>query len=150
LSTWCVDAPVDDVWRLLEDAAGYPTWWKGVRNVELLSPGDALGVGDVNRFSWRSVLPYTLVFDMQVTRVEPLRLIEGRATGELEGVGVWRVFTGPCTAVVYDWRVRTTKAWMNAFGPVARPAFVWNHDLVMRQGAEGMAAALGARLLACD
>jgi polyketide cyclase/dehydrase/lipid transport protein len=150
LSTWCLDAPIDDVWLMLEDAAAYPTWWKGVRTVELLASGDEVGIGEVNRFSWRSVLPYTLAFDMEVTRVDPLRLLEGRATGELDGVGVWRLFSGPCTAVVYDWRVRTTKAWMNVLGPLVRPGFIWNHDLVMRQGAQGMADALGARLIACD
>jgi uncharacterized protein YndB with AHSA1/START domain len=26
LSTWCLDAPIDEVWRVLSDAAGYPGW----------------------------------------------------------------------------------------------------------------------------
>jgi hypothetical protein len=39
---------------------------------------------------------------------------------------------------------------MNIFGPLARPAFAWNHDIVMRQGGEGLASELGARLLAHD
>jgi hypothetical protein len=39
---------------------------------------------------------------------------------------------------------------MNLIGPVARPAFAWNHDLVMRQGAHGIARELGARLVAHD
>jgi len=150
LSTWCVDAPIEAVFDVLQDSKGYPAWWKGVTSVDLLEPGDQLGVGQLNRFSWRSVLPYTLDFDMRVSRVEPLRLIEGHATGELEGVGVWRIFGGPCTAVVYDWRVRTTAPWMNLLGPLARPAFAWNHDLVMSQGARGLADALGARLIASD
>ncbi|MCA1656715.1 MAG: polyketide cyclase, partial [Actinobacteria bacterium] len=32
--------------------------------------------------------------------------------------------------------------------PLARPVFRWNHDVVMRQGGEGLADRLGARLLA--
>jgi len=39
---------------------------------------------------------------------------------------------------------------MNVLGPVVRPAFVWNHDVVMRQGADGIARELGARLIARD
>jgi hypothetical protein len=39
---------------------------------------------------------------------------------------------------------------MNVLGPVARPAFAWNHDLVMRQGGLGLAAKLGAPLVAHD
>ncbi len=74
----------------------------------------------------------------------------GHASGELEGVGTWRLYKGDGVAVVYDWRVRTTKPWMNVFGPLARPAFSWNHDVVMRQGGRGLAAELGATLLLCD
>ncbi len=94
------------------------------------------------------MLPYSLGFDLRVTRVERPYAIEAHATGELEGIGTWRLYAGQGTAIVYDWRVRTTKPWMNIFGPLARPAFMWNHDFVMRQGGEGLAAELGVRLLA--
>ncbi|MEA2355795.1 MAG: hypothetical protein QOD61_1924 [Solirubrobacteraceae bacterium] len=150
LTTWCVDAPLEQVWDVLNETESYPEWWKGVQAVELLRDGDDQGVGQVSRFSWRSVLPYTLRFDMRVTRVERPHLIEGQATGELEGRGIWRLYEGNGTAVVYDWQVRTTQAWMNLLGPVARPAFAWNHDLVMRQGGLGLAAKLGAPLVAHD
>ena len=116
--------------------------------VEVLEPGDTDGVGELARYSWRSVLPYTLRFDSRVTRVEPPHLIEGHATGELEGVGIWRLFAGPdTTAVLYSWQVRTTRASLNLWGPLARPAFRWNHDRVMRQGGIGLAKRLSASLL---
>ena len=66
------------------------------------------------------------------------------ASGELEGTGRWRLYEGQGTAAVYEWNVRTTRRWMNVLGPVARP------DLVMRQGATGIARRLGVRLLAHD
>ncbi len=150
LTTWCLDAPIDSVFEVLHDSAGYPRWWKGVRSVEVLVRGGEASVGELVRFEWRSVLPYSLVFELRVTRVERPYLIEGRASGELEGVGTWRLYEGRGTAIVYDWRVRTTKPWMNAIGPLARPAFTWNHDLVMRQGGEGLAAELGTTLLLHD
>jgi uncharacterized protein YndB with AHSA1/START domain len=145
-TTWQLDAPVERVFELLRDSARYPDWWKGVKQVDLLDTGNDNGIGDVSRFTWRSVLPYSLTFDLRVTRVEAPFVIEGRATGELEGTGVWTLSEadGRGTTVVYDWRVRTTRRWMNAFGPLARPAFVWNHDIVMREGARGLATALGA------
>jgi hypothetical protein len=46
--------------------------------------------------------------------------------------------------------VRTTKRWMNLAAPLARPVFRWNHDWVMRNGAEGIAELLGCRLLAAS
>ena len=36
---------------------------------------------------------------------------------------------------------------MNLLAPIARPIFAWNHDHVMRNGAEGLARLLGARLV---
>ena len=84
-------------------------------------------------------------------RVERPHLLEGNATGELAGVGRWRFFEeNGVTAVVYEWNVSTTKWWMNVLAPVARPAFQSNHDYVMRNGGEGIAKLLGARLLALD
>jgi hypothetical protein len=151
LTTWCLDAPIDRVFPVLNDPASFPEWWKGVTAVEVLEEGDELGVGRLARYSWRSVLPYTLTFDARATRVDPPHYMEGHATGELEGVGIWRLFAGPgSTAVVYDWRVRTTKRWMNLWGPLSRPAFAWNHDRVMRQGGLGLARRLGATLIVSD
>ena len=143
LTAWHLDAPIELVFERLHDSAAYPQWWKGVTAVDILEPGDEEGVGQLARYSWRSVLPYTLVFEARATRVERPYLIEGHATGELEGVGVWRLFDSPHgTAALYSWKVRTTKLWMNAFGPLPRPAFRWNHDRVMEQGRIGLAALL--------
>ena len=148
LTTWHLDAPIDRVYEVLKESGDYPRWWKGVESVEMLAHGDEHGVGQVDRHAWRSALPYTLVFDARVTRVEELRLIEAQITGELEGIGVWRLFAGEGTAVVFDWRVRTTRTWMNRLGPIARPVFIWNHDRVMAAGGIGLARELGVRLLA--
>ena len=52
------------------------------------------------------------------------------------------------TAVLYEWNVATSRAWMNLLAPVARPVFEWNHDWVMARGGEGIANLLGCRLLA--
>ena len=152
VTTWQLDAPVADVFEFLRDSERYPVWWKGVKAVEVLETGNENGVGDTSRFTWRSVLPYSLSFDLRVTRVEEPYVIEGQAFGELAGSGIWTLSErgDSGTTVVYDWRVHTTKWWMNAFGPLARPAFVWNHDVVMRQGAKGLAAALGARPIAAS
>src|SRR6185295_6572753 len=148
LTSWYFDAPIERVFGVLNDSAAFPEWWSGVTAVEVLEAGGADGVGELARYSWRSVLPYTLHFDSRVTRVEPPYLIEGHATGDVDGVGVWRLFAGAGgTAVLYSWRVSTTKAWINLCGPLARPAFRWNHDRVMHQGGVGLAKRLSASLL---
>jgi len=145
LTTWLVKAPRDAAWELLQDAERWPAWWRGVRRVVKLDPGDDRGVGSRYRIAWRSRVPYDLEFDFTVRRVEAPRLMEGDAAGALEGTGRWRLFEQDgVTAVVYEWNVRTTETWMNLLAPVARPVFEYNHDVVMGWGGEGLARRLGA------
>lgn len=149
LTTWLLEAPREPVWDAIHDQARWPEWWRGVREASELRPGEPSGVGTVSRLIWRSRLPYDLAFEVTTQRVEPPHLMVGHAVGELAGSGTWRLFERDgVTAVIYDWDVRTTKAWMNLLSPVARPLFERNHDWVMARGAEGIARLLGCRLLA--
>ena len=137
---WRVEAPIDVVWKEIYHSELWPTWWKGVEAVVKLRAGDASGVGTVHRYTWKSRLPYRLTFDMEVVRIEPPSLLEGVASGELQGRGLWSLATeGDITIARYDWQVETTKRWMNLLTPIARPFFKWNHDVVMNWGAHCLA-----------
>jgi Polyketide cyclase / dehydrase and lipid transport len=148
VTVWKYEAPVEKIWPILRDAEKWPSWWKGVRKVETLQPGDENGVGSVQRYTWRSQLPYNLVFDMRVVRVVPFKEIEGDASGELVGKGLWYLSReGSITRMQYNWDIATTKPWMNTLEPIARPFFAWNHDAVMRWGGKGLAKLLGTPLI---
>ena len=148
LTTWLLEAPRQAVWDQLRDATSWPEWWEGVVRVEELDPGDERGRGGRHTIEWRSRVPYPLAFEFRTDEVDAPRRMAGRAFGELEGTGVWRLMEdGDLTVVLYDWAVQTTKPWMNVVAPLARPVFRWNHDLVMRQGGEGLARRLGVRLV---
>lgn len=148
VTIWRFKAPQEKVWDLIFRCEDWPEWWRGVENVENLKKGDANHVGAIHRYTWKSKLPYRLVFDMQTTPVEPISMIEGRAIGELQGTGRWQLaHAGPVTTVRYDWKVETTKSWMNFLAPVARPFFKWNHNVVMDWGGEALAKRLGGPLL---
>jgi hypothetical protein len=154
LTTWCLAAPRQSVWNAIWESERWPEWWRGVVAAQILVEGDQDGVGRVGSYSWRSLLPYELDFELTTTRVSEPYLLEGQARGELAGVGRWRLFEegrqDPVTAVVYEWNVRTTTPWMNVLAPIARPVFAWNHDWVMRNGGEGLARLLGCQLLVAD
>ena len=101
------------------------------------------------RIAWRSRIPYDLEFEFAVLELDEPRSMRGEASGELSGTGHWRLYEQDgVTAVTYEWNVRTTRAWMNALAPVARPVFAYNHDVVMRWGGEGLARRLDCRLIA--
>ena len=145
VTIWHVTAPIESVWNEIYHSEFWPNWWKGVESVVELKQGDKDGIDSVRRYTWKSLLPYKLTFDMRTVRVEPLSIIEAVATGELEGKGLWQ-FSVDRTGTVarYDWEVETTKLWMNMLSPLARPLFKWNHDVVMGWGAEGLRKRLGA------
>ena len=146
-----LEAPRTRVWDAIYESETWPRWWRGVTSTTELEPGDEDGIGRIGRYTWRSKLPYDLEFDMRITRIKKPYLLEGEASGELAGIGRWRLFEEDgVTAVVYEWNVRTTKPWMRVLSPIARPVFAWNHDYVMRNGSEGLARLLGVRLLSSD
>ncbi|MFN2612854.1 MAG: SRPBCC family protein [Solirubrobacterales bacterium] len=150
LTTWLLGAPREQVWEAIYDSERWPEWWHGVLEAEKLEEGDEQGVGQYGRYVWKSKLPYRLEFRVRTTKVKKPHLLEGDAEGELAGVGRWRLFErGGVTAVLYEWNVSTTRAWMNALSPLARPVFAINHDYVMRNGGAGLAQLLGCELLAC-
>lgn len=111
----------------------------------MLAEGDPQsGIGRTIRLTWRTQLPYGFTFDVRLVRIEPNHLLEGQARGDLEGTGLWTLTRdGDNTIVQYDWNVRTNKSWMNVLAPILRGAFTYNHDVVMRWGAEGLARRLG-------
>lgn len=148
VTIWRIEAPLSQVSDAIFSCREWPTWWKSVKQVDEINPGDPDGIGGLWRFTWKGQLPYRLTFDICVIRAEPHKLLEGFASGELEGMGCWYFYDeAPVTVVRYEWHVRTTRFWMNLLAPVAKPLFTWNHNQVMRQGAEGLALRLNTRLL---
>jgi hypothetical protein len=151
LSCWLLDAPREEAWEAIWDSSSWPEWWRGVERAEEIDPGTPCGVGRKGRYVWRSRIPYPVTFDIATTAVERPTFLEGHASGGLEGVGRWRLYEQDgITAVVYEWNVDATKRWMRLLAPIADPIFSWNHDVIMRWGAEGLAQRLGCRLLAAD
>ena len=64
VTTWRVPAPIEAVFDVIADSVRWPEWWKGVRQVQELEAGDATGLGNLRRYTFRSRLPYNLVLDM--------------------------------------------------------------------------------------
>ncbi len=145
-ASWRFAAPREAVWRALMTPEDWPSWWRAVAKVERLAEGDASGVGAGRRMTWRTALPYTLSFDMRITRIEPMTLIEGRATGELDGLGRWTLSGGADqTDVRYEWIVAVTKPWQRLLAPLLRSVFAWNHGVVMGRGYAGLQHKLATR-----
>jgi uncharacterized protein YndB with AHSA1/START domain len=146
-----IGASPEQVWRVLEDPTSWPTWWRWLRRATVLDPGRGDGVGGRYRFEFRTALRYTLAFESETLRIAPPSLWESRVTGELAGTGLWEVTERDGgSGIRYTWIVATTKGWMNVIAPVARPAFSWNHRVIMDDFAAGLARRLGAPLVSVE
>lgn len=148
VTRWQIKAPLPQVWNVIEDSLNWPHWWKGVVAVSEEKKGDVSGIGSVRVYQWRSILPYQLAFHMELTGLEQYRYLKGKAYGELEGEGEWFFEErAGVTYIEYHWTVFTNKAWMNYFAFLLKPVFNYNHDVVMRWGAQGLAKKLNAELI---
>jgi hypothetical protein len=132
-SSWLVPAPRDRVYEVLEDIAGYPSWWPQVRAVVKVDEDTALVV-------CRSVLPYTLHFAMSSRRRDPRAgVLEAVLDGDLVGTCRWGLTEG-CDGTLLEFTQEVcTPGWLlRIFARVARPLLVLNHDLMMRGCRRGL------------
>ncbi|MBS1138666.1 MAG: hypothetical protein H6R13_119 [Proteobacteria bacterium] len=148
LTTWRIKAPLTQVFDAIHDSLRWPEWWPGAEKVEPITDGDPNGINNIRRYSWQGTLPYPVVFDVRATCIKKHEAIEGRAEGDLEGIGRWRFSCeGQVSVVRFDWHVRSTKWWMNLLAPIARSIFISNHVRLMAQGGESLAALLQSSLI---
>ena len=139
VTTWRLAAPIEQVWAAIVDYQSWPSWWASIASAKQIAPGDRNGTGEIADITFRTRLPYRVRFMITTTKMQPPFQLDGRAAGELEGEGRWRLTSeNGGTTVQYYWDVRTTRWWMNLLAPVLRPAFEWNHDQVMAAGGRGL------------
>lgn len=151
VTIWQIDAPLNQVWEALIHSEQWPSWWKAVEQVVELEPGQPNGIDNIRRYTWKTPLSYKLTFTTRTTCAEAPIRIEGIASGDVEGMGIWQLSpTEQGTAVRYTWQVETTQPWMNALAKLIRPLMEWNHHQVMQQGGEGLAQFLGTRFVGME
>jgi Polyketide cyclase / dehydrase and lipid transport len=148
ITVWRIEAPLCEVWNAILHSERWPAWWKSVREVREIERGDLDGTGNVRRYIWRGRLPYDIKFLMRTTRVRPMVLLEGVASGQVEGVGRWEFAERSAVAVVrYEWNVRTATPIISLLAPLTRPLINWNHDGIMQEGGEALARLLHSRMV---
>jgi hypothetical protein len=137
------------VWSAISDVRAWPTWWNGLKRVDVVreSASDD-GVGAIYRNHVKAPTGYGFVYATEIAAVDRPRRIDVISTGDIAGTGRFLLADGPSggTEMSFYWLVETPKWWMNLFAPIARPAFVWNHDKLMTEFGRGLAKASGGEL----
>jgi hypothetical protein len=136
-STWVLPYPPDDVYQALYDVVSYPLWWPEFREVTRAT--DLLF-----RMVVRSFLPYRITYMLRrdIADLATGRL-EATVDGDISGVIGWMVTPGPAgTTVRFREIVECRMELLNLLAPIARWAFEFNHQLMMRDGLVGLKAYL--------
>jgi hypothetical protein len=146
ITTFCVKASVEEVFAVLIAYNKWQTWWKGLNDLEVIKDARvpkgyklalALGPGFYN-------LHFTLTLDS----ISINKSISLNSSGDLQGVGTFTLSQKEdSTVVTFIWNVETTKFWMNLVEPIGRPIFVFEHNVIMKWFAQGLANYLQKELL---
>src|SRR5258708_5453308 len=137
---WRVEATIEEVADILDDALSLPRWWpSGYLEVRELAAGDPDGLGrgiDPYTKGW---LPYTLRWRFRVTESGKPHGFALEAAGDLVGRGEWTLTQdGAYADVVYDWRVRADKPILRYGSFILKPIFAANHRWAMARGEESL------------
>ena len=144
-----VSTKPERVWEALTRSDSSPSWWRWLRNVEVMDEGDERGVGARFRHRVGTPLLYGVSYEGEVTRVVEPSLAEFKVSGDFVGTGQFRLRPNEDggTDLTFTWLVATPKPWMSLLGWVARPVFVWNHHRLMSDFGMDLAATTDAEVL---
>ena len=148
-STWQFPASPEEVWAVIADTdMSWPQWWPHCTFAAPLerteAPSEAheeILKATTAHLNFKAFLGYTLTITIHPTKVAAPSEIEFDAGGHLQGTGRVTLVPqeeGQATRMEIEWRMRPTQRWMNVLTPIAAPAFMAAHALMMRQGEKGL------------
>lgn len=136
-SRWHVPGSPAEIYSVLLDVAGYPSWWPQVLSSRELADG----VGEIRV---RSALPYelSLVLTRQVEDADR-RILRAALEGDLIGWSEWEVVTDgshdPRRSLVhFREEVELGRRGLRRLPALVRPILSANHAHMMRGGERGL------------
>ncbi len=146
-TTWHVPHDLETVWNCIGMVAHYPTWWPGMKEVEVLH-GNELPIAVGNAFHFIVASPlYQLSYTTTVTDYRIGSSIVVRADGDLVGRGVW-TFEEKLeeTVATFVWEVELTPSLLHTVSlfPPIRVIMRFFHARLMRAGERGLVKLLAS------
>jgi hypothetical protein len=133
---WVLDAPIHDVWNLLNDINKLHTWWPGVQ-ARILGPEPYPHQETITEWHMTGFLPYTMHFWIVYTEVTAPKTKKFRVVGDLNGEGSWTFHTiNNSTLSTLSWKVGTTHLFLGTLShiPAAMRLMEMNHEYMMTNG----------------
>jgi hypothetical protein len=114
----------------MQEVDQFEDWWPWLEEFRL--KGGSLRTGAVLSGVVAPPLPYRMRIEIELTRYEPMRIIEALIHGDLEGdatVELHHLGTG--TEVEVAWTVEMMQTPMRLADRFAHPLLQWGHDRVV-------------------
>jgi hypothetical protein len=147
VTRWVATGTLDAIAALLRDTRGLARWFPAVvRDVEIVRPGDANGVGQIVALRVKGWMPHTLRFWFRVVEARYPSGFTLEVFGDFEGgLMCQAVQEGGSVTIYFDWNVRVTKPFVRYLTWLLRPLFVSNHRWVVARGQESLDLELSRR-----
>src|SRR5688572_14617275 len=143
---WRVDGAIQDVADLFLNTAEIADWWPQFSCVAIAEAGSPDGATRSFGARANGFLPYALVLDFRVTRVQFPQQFSVEVSGDLRGHGGGKLRqTGRHVEIDFDLTICAVRPLLHVLSLVARPALVAQHRWVMRQGERGLQNVLANR-----
>jgi hypothetical protein len=136
----------------VHEAVTHPESWLAccglLRELRRVQQGRPDGLGARHRAVLVVPAGYTIAWELETVRSVPGAVVEWAATGDLEGSGLWELDeVAGVTRVTNTWRVRPTQPWMARLSSLAQGVVAHEHDVLMRQGVQALAAQIGGEVV---
>ena len=117
VTRWRVEASIEDVSEILDDAEGLARWWPSVY-LEVKKLPD--GLIDLYTKGW---LPYTLRWQFRISEMASNGFTL-QAEGDFVGRGIWTFEQdGDWVVVTYDWKIQADKPLLRRLSFLMKPIF---------------------------
>ena len=122
--------PPSEIWEDIQEVDQFENWWPWLQECRL--DGGSLRTGAVLSGVVAPPLPYRMRIEIELTRCEPMRIIEALIHGDLRGTHRSSLRQqGAGTEVEVAWTVEMMQAPMRLADRFAHPVLQWGHDRVV-------------------
>lgn len=123
-STWHIPAAIETCWFSILDVMAWPDWWKYVDQVTEIESYKDPESNKLHQYVWSTCLPYRLIFTLRATTINPYKLMEFEANGDLTGSGCCKFeHKDHITCIKFEWHVRANRSWMSFASSICKPIF---------------------------
>jgi hypothetical protein len=136
---WTIEGPVETVFHYVSDARTFHEWFRVFKRVDADDPVGPLRVGSHSRMKVKALLPYTLDWEVTVSKLDPPRLMETDVRLSLNGRFGMRGYVryrfvpaGRFVTVINEQELIADQPLPRILHPLAQAVFAFNPDWAMR------------------